>query len=99
MRRIARAEGVPDEAIVLDETGVDTEASIRCAAALARAKGWGRVLVVSHDYHLARVRLLADRAGLAVRTVPASETCPGGWKIPAFAREVAAYVATWALLD
>lgn len=99
MRRIAREEGVPDAALVLDETGKDTAASIAFTARLARAQAWRSVLVVSHDYHLARLRLLADRAGLVVRTVPAVEACPGGWKVFAAAREVAAYVATWALLD
>lgn len=99
MARIARAEGVPESAIVLDETGTDTAASVRFTATLASARGWRGVLVVSHDYHLARLRLLADREGLAVRTVPAVETCPSRWKALAIPREIVAYVATWALLD
>ncbi len=97
MRRIALAEGVPDEALVLDETGVDTASSVRFTARLARERGWGRVLAVSHDYHLARVRLLAAREGLVVRTVPARETCSGRWKPFAVVREVAAYLAAWAV--
>lgn len=97
MRRIARDEGVPDEALVLDETGVDTASSVRFTARLARERGWGRVLAVSHDYHLARVRLLAAREGLVVRTVPARETCSGSWKTLAVVREVAAYLAAWAV--
>jgi len=43
----------------------------------------------------ARVRLLADREGLVVRTVPAVETVPCGWKAWAVPREVAAYAAAW----
>lgn len=97
MRRLAREEGVPDAALVVDETGADTAASVRFTARLARERGWSRVLVVSHDYHLARVRLLAARAGLVVRTVPARETCPPGWKASAVVREVVAYVAAWAV--
>ena len=85
--------------MVLDETGVDTASSVQFTARLSREHGWSRVLVVSHDYHLARVRLLADREGLVVRTVPAVETCPSSWKAGAVAREIAAYVAAWALLD
>lgn len=54
MRRIARAEGAPDAAIILDETGADTASSVRFAATLSRERGWSRMLVVSHDYHLAR---------------------------------------------
>ena len=97
MRRIALDEGVPEDALVLDETGVDTAASVRFTAKLARERGWSRVLVVSHDYHLARVRLLASREALVVRTVPARETCPSGWKGYAVVREVAAYLAAWAV--
>jgi uncharacterized SAM-binding protein YcdF (DUF218 family) len=99
MARIAREAGVPDSALVLDETGNDTASSIAFTARLARERAWQSVLVVSHDYHLARLRLLAVRAGLAVRTVPAVETCPRGWKALAIPREIAAYAATWALLD
>ncbi len=97
MRALAREAGVPDSALVLDEGGVDTAASVRFAARLARERGWRRVLVVSHDYHLARVRLLADREGLVVRTVPADETRGGGWKCAAIPREVLALTAAWAL--
>jgi len=52
---------------------------------------------VSHDYHLARVRLLAAREGLVVRTVPAVETCRSGWKAKAIPREIVAYLAAWAI--
>ena len=97
MQRIARREGVPDEAMILDETGVDTAASVRLMAGLARTRRFERVLVVSHDYHLARIRLLADRAGLAVRTVPAEEARPGGWKVAAVAREIAAFATAWTI--
>ena len=54
---------------------------------------------MSHDYHLARLRLLAAREGLEIRTVPAHETFTSGWKAVAFPREVAAYAAAWVLGD
>ena len=97
MRAIALAEGVPAAALVLDERGATTAATVANAAALCRERGWRRVLAVSHDYHLARIRLLAGRAGLSVLTVPAGETCPGGWKVAATAREVVAWAAAWLL--
>lgn len=97
MRRIALDAGVPDEALVLDETGADTAASVRFTARLARGRNWFRVLVVSNDYHLARVRLLADREGLLVRTVPARETAAKGWKAFAIPREVVAWAGAWAV--
>lgn len=65
MRRMALAAGVPDAAIVLDEAGLDTAATVR------NLRGrFGRVLAVSHYYHNARVKLAARREGLACATVP-----------------------------
>lgn len=95
MRTIALAHGVPDAALLLDEDGVTTAASVDNVAALARARGWRRIFAVSHDYHLARIRLLGDRARVPLRTVPAEETCPAGWKAAACAREVVAWSAAW----
>lgn len=95
MRDICVAQGVPAAALVLDEQGQTTAATVACVAALARARGWRQVLAVSHDYHLARIRLLGQRAGLALRTVPARETRPQGWKVAAVAREALAWTVAW----
>ena len=46
--------GVPEDALILDELGVDTRASVRTARALAAAHDWDRVLMVSHDPEDAR---------------------------------------------
>ena len=97
MRALALAHGVPESALVLDEQGPTTAATVENVAGLAPARGWGRILAVSHDYHLARIRLLGDRAGIVLRTVPAEETCPAGWKWAARAREVVAWGAAWLL--
>jgi uncharacterized SAM-binding protein YcdF (DUF218 family) len=95
MRRIALAEGLPASALVLDEEGLTSAATVANVASLSRERGWRRVLAVSHDYHLARIRLLADRAGLSLRTSPARETCSSRWKLSATAREVVAFTAAW----
>ncbi len=92
MARIAQAEGVPAEALILDEAGIHTAASIRAARDLAKSRGWGRVLVVSHDYHLARIKMAACRAGLRVLTVPARESRAMRKKPWFVAREVAAWI-------
>jgi uncharacterized SAM-binding protein YcdF (DUF218 family) len=74
-RRLALEAGVPDADIVLDEAGVDSWATVRNTRRLAGSRGWRRVLLVSHYYHLPRLRLAADRAGLdGARTVPARQT-------------------------
>ncbi len=91
MRQIALDAGVPAEAIVLDETGLTTNATLAATADLAARRGWSRLLFVSHDYHLARIQLGARRRGLRAFTVPARETVPWPRKPFVVAREIAAF--------
>lgn len=66
MRHLARQAGVPDEDIVLDYQGLNTEATLR------NLQGrFGRVLAVSNYYHNARIKMTAERLHLACYTVPA----------------------------
>ncbi|MCA9541618.1 MAG: YdcF family protein [Myxococcales bacterium] len=95
MRRLAIAEGVPPDAIVLDETGVNTAATVAATAALARRHGWQRLLMVTHDYHCARVKLESARAGLNVFTVPAVQARPLLGKPYFVLREGVAWVWYW----
>jgi len=92
MKRIAVKAGVPAERIILDERGVNTAATIANAATLARERGWRRVLMVSHNYHLSRISMLSHRAGLAACTIPAHETRPLMLKPYYVQRELAAWV-------
>jgi len=62
MRDLALELGVPAHAITLDRDGLNTRATIEHAPP-------GRLLVVSHFYHLPRIKLLARGAF----TVPATE--------------------------
>jgi uncharacterized SAM-binding protein YcdF (DUF218 family) len=73
MRELARRAGVPDEAIIEDEQGKNTAATVRDVSAIARERGLGSVLAVSHYFHLPRVKLLFERSGLSCFTVPADE--------------------------
>lgn len=66
MRTLAMREGVPADVILLDRDGWDTRSTIRHAPP-------GRLLVVSHFYHLPRIKLLARREGRDAYTVPANE--------------------------
>ncbi|MBI2898787.1 MAG: YdcF family protein [Planctomycetes bacterium] len=84
MAAIARREKVPDSAIVRDDAGVNTAATLRNL----RSR---RVLAVSHDYHLARIKLAAGRMGIECATVPCAETRPLTRKAWYVAREVAAF--------
>ena len=73
MRCLALRLGVRDADIVLDRQGLSTEATVRNTVRLFRELGVHRVLVVSHAYHLPRVKMAYQRAGWEVYTVPAEE--------------------------
>ncbi len=91
MHRIALDHGVPPEAIVLDTAGIDTGRTARSARSLLPLGA--RVLAVSHDYHLPRVKLSFAREGLEAFTVPANETRTLA-RLPYYMlREVAAFWA------
>ena len=74
MRRLALAAGVPDAALVLDETATSTYESIAAAAREARARRWGTVLIVTEPFHTPRARQMARDLGLDAYASPA----PGG---------------------
>jgi uncharacterized SAM-binding protein YcdF (DUF218 family) len=70
MQRVAASLGVPLEAVLLDPHGVNTEASVRNTVAVTR----GRILAVSHFYHLPRIKMTFQRYGVDVYTVPSVDT-------------------------
>lgn len=69
MRRFAHELGVPDNAILLDPHGVNTEATVRNTMLLLRNQP-SRILTVSHFYHLPRIKMTFQRYGADVWTVP-----------------------------
>lgn len=73
MRAIAMEAGVPASAIVEDDLGESTEATVRDVEVLAEGQGIRSVLMVSHYFHLPRIKLLAARRGVPCFTVPADE--------------------------
>jgi uncharacterized SAM-binding protein YcdF (DUF218 family) len=90
MRNLAVSLAVPEAAIVLDRGGLNTAATVENSARLLRELRATRVLAVSHFYHLPRIKLEFQRAGIEVFTVPAPQGRPLN-KLPLLiAREVAA---------
>lgn len=88
MKRIALRNGVPESAIILDPQGLNTEASV--SNVLKLPQGAGRLIVVSHFYHLPRIKLAFQARGKDVLTVPAKSPRFLA-RLPIFmAREVAA---------
>jgi vancomycin permeability regulator SanA len=82
MKRLAVSLGVPEDAILVDEAGLSTEATVDNTFPVIRERHITRLLAVSHFYHLPRVKMTYARAlhGLkppvTVYTVPAHESAP-----------------------
>ncbi|HEX5138217.1 MAG TPA: YdcF family protein [Planctomycetota bacterium] len=89
MRALALEGGVPAGGIVLDRDGWDTQSTIRHAPP-------GRLLVVSHFYHLPRIKMLARQQRRDAYTVPADEEREIRGTPRFVAREIAAF--WWYLL-
>jgi murein DD-endopeptidase MepM/ murein hydrolase activator NlpD len=101
MAGMMRALGVPDEALVLDEAGVTTRATLRSVARLG-AGGWSRIVVVSSPSHVFRIVEEARRQGIEATPSPAPRAAAAdratglrhlAWDVHQYAREVA---AVWA---
>ncbi|MFO0551489.1 MAG: YdcF family protein [Polyangiaceae bacterium] len=73
MRRIAMDLGVPAHVIILDEHGDNTLATIENLRDTKQRYGIKRLIAVSHFFHLARIKLLAEREQVECFTVPADE--------------------------
>jgi len=71
MQKLALECGVPESAIQVDPAGISLMNSLQFAAALPELQDDRRVIVVSHWYQLARIRMLGRHAGLQVIAVPA----------------------------
>jgi uncharacterized SAM-binding protein YcdF (DUF218 family) len=68
MKRMATALGVKAEDIWLDKAGFSTQATVRNTEPLFRQWHASRILVVSHAYHLPRIKLAYHRDGWDVFT-------------------------------
>lgn len=95
MRQIAIDAGVSADRILVDRDGLNTRATAVNATRLLRDRGAASALVVSHAYHLPRVKASFESAGLRVYSVPAAESRTM-LKLPWFvARETAAWWVYW----
>ena len=97
MRDFAISLGVPPDAIRLDRGGVSTEATVRNTAELFEREGIDTILGVSHDFHLPRIRMAYQRAGIErVATVPARVEYVLNQTPYLWVRETAAFWVYWA---
>lgn len=66
--------GVPEQAVIIDSSGVNTAATARFAARWLLENGGSSILAVSQYFHLPRTRLALERQG-----VPAVGTARADW--------------------
>ncbi len=96
--RLAQQLGVPAAALLYDDRSTSTEESAQNTAALMRARGWTRAIVVSDSYHLYRARLLFQQAGVTAYPSPAQATAGPlglGDRVGYGSRELAALLWYW----
>jgi vancomycin permeability regulator SanA len=66
--------GVAPQDIILDRAGLNTRATVENTKSILAQHQLKSLLCVSHFYHLPRVKLTYQRAGIPAYTVPAKET-------------------------
>jgi vancomycin permeability regulator SanA len=93
MRQMAVRAGVPVDRVIVDSSGVNTEATVRHSLPFFGLAGDTPpdVLAVSQFYHLPRIKLAYARAGWDVLTVPAGTSTPIKETPYLVAREVPAF--------
>ena len=70
MRSLAMQQGVPADAIVLEQRATDTHQNVVFTRDLLRARGWRSVLLVSSPYHMRRAALAWRKEAPEVRVIP-----------------------------
>lgn len=74
MRQYAIDHGVPAGAIWIDEQGLNTAATARNTKQMMQSHGMSHALVVSHFFHLPRLKMAFGQQRVEVWTVPAQES-------------------------
>jgi len=95
MGRVLRGEGVPEDAVVLEDRALNTWDSARLVAGMAEKLGLNTVLVVSDPLHCVRTVAAFERAGLGAWAEPVygSPMWRGRWaRRGQFVREAGALV-------
>lgn len=95
MARVLREEGVPDDAVVLEDRALNTWDSARLVAAMAEKLGLDTVLVVTDPLHCVRTVAAFEWAGLRAFAEPVyrSPMWRGLWsRRGQFAREAGALI-------
>jgi uncharacterized SAM-binding protein YcdF (DUF218 family) len=70
IKAIAIANGVPAEAIILEERAANTYENVEFTNQILRDKGWRRVALVSSPYHMRRAMMTWRKVAPEVDVVP-----------------------------
>jgi uncharacterized SAM-binding protein YcdF (DUF218 family) len=97
MLDIARAAGVPEPALLVEERSRNTFENAVLTHQLLAARGLRRVILVSDGYHLPRARFLFRLAGLSVVATGAPAPPPWRVRLRLVLRESAAFLYSAAL--
>jgi uncharacterized SAM-binding protein YcdF (DUF218 family) len=62
--------GIPEDALLAVEEGVDTLESMRVVAAAFEERGWSTAVLVSDPWHAMRAERMAEDAGMAAESSP-----------------------------
>ena len=73
MQALALESKVPEEKIDVNSESGDLESAIRIATASTKDQSDNRVIIVSHWFELARIRIAAKRDGLQVTAIAAEQ--------------------------
>lgn len=93
-RAYARAQGVPDAAILLERRGKTTWQSLHDAADIMRTHGLRRAILVSDPFHAYRLRRMAHDLGIEALVSPATHSRVRSSRVKAryILRETAVYI-------
>jgi uncharacterized SAM-binding protein YcdF (DUF218 family) len=80
MASVLRADGVPADAILLEEQARDTVQNIKHSRAIMQHHGWRTAILVTEPHHIKRAALIARDAGLSITTSPVTDS--PGWRNP-----------------
>jgi uncharacterized SAM-binding protein YcdF (DUF218 family) len=70
--------GVPEDAIITEETALNTWENLERCGAITKDQGYGSVLVVTSDFHIARTKWMLKDQGYENALVVAAES-PKNW--------------------
>lgn len=93
---LLRNDGVPQEAILLEDHSRSTEENAMETHAIMNAQGWQTAIIVSDAYHVFRAHRLFHNEGILTYTSPVTFDPPPIEYVVYMAREVVAF--HWQLL-